>query len=85
MAKYTKVYTTDGKEHHELEFRGKVFSFTLFPVDSCRKESDKCNLDNQVEEEFDDVSEDVLQAIDDLWTASDSEVCDLLEIISEEE
>jgi len=84
MAEYKVTYTADGKVKKELTYRNANFSYTMIP-NEYGKTGDKKGFMYQVEEQFPNEDEDVLDALDSLGFADEDGIEEILNILSEYE
>ena len=83
MAKFVLTYEGETLKK-ELYFKGEVFSYTMQP-DEYGKTGDAPGFDTQVNKKYQDVDDDVLQALEDLSFGDDEEIEEALAILTEAE
>lgn len=83
MAKFVLTYEGETLKK-ELHFRGEIFSYTMHP-DKYGKTGDAPAFDVQVEKKYEDVEEDVLEALENLSFGSDEEIEEALALITDAE
>lgn len=80
MAEYIQRYTADGVEKKELHYKGEVFAFSMIPNEH-GKTGDSKGFDFLVSEKFPNEDADVLERLEDLCWADETEIAETLTIL----
>lgn len=84
MAKYTVTYTPEGNVKKELEYKGRIYSFTMIP-DKWGKTGDNKGFDYQVIEKFPNEPDEVIEALENISFADEDEIEEYLITLSDNE